>query len=152
MSCATVSVDPIRFAGKGLILFLFALALHGCTLPVSPPTHPVPQQPQVMAEPAEPEAPATFTPSGPAASLSLQAENALRAGAPGRAEMLIERALRIDPGQGLYWHILGRARYDQGAYAQAVQFFLKAESRLDGSGELACSNRQYLEAARSRAE
>lgn len=52
----------------------------------------------------------------------------------------------------LHWHILGRARYDQGAYAEAVQFFLKAESRMAGSGGLARTTRQYLEAARSRAK
>jgi tetratricopeptide (TPR) repeat protein len=146
-------VSAIRLLGKGLALFLLALVLHGCALPVSPPAHPGRQQPPAATVPAEPDPAEEIKPTGPAASLSMQAESALRAGDPGRAEMLIERALRIDPGQALYWHILGRARYDQAAYAQAVQFFLRAESRMgdNGNGDLARRNRQYLEAARGKA-
>jgi Tfp pilus assembly protein PilF len=101
---------------------------------------------------AEPVAAAVIPPSGPAASLYDQANSALRSGNPGRAEILIERALRIDPDQALYWHMLGRAKYDQGAYDQAVQFFLKAESRMKDGGALAHNNRQFLEAARSKSK
>ena len=152
MHGAIAAVTLIRPAGRALTLLLFALALHGCALPLSPPADSNRQPLPAATGTAEPEAPAPLTPTGPAASLSRQAESALQAGDPGRAEILIERALRIDPGQALYWHILGRARYDQGAYAEAVQFFLKAESRMAGSGDLARTNRQYLEAARSRAK
>lgn len=109
-------------------------------------------EPTEKTIPADPVAAPAARPEGPAASLYLQADSALRSGDPRRAEILIERALRIDPGQALYWHTLGRAKYDQGAYAQAVQLFLKAESRMNGGGPLARSNRQFLEAARSRAQ
>jgi cytochrome c-type biogenesis protein CcmH/NrfG len=90
-------------------------------------------------------------PTGPAGSLYLEAETALRSGNPGRAEILIERALRIDPGNARYWHLLGRAKFDQGAYPQAVQFFRKAESRIRGDRDLADRNREYLHAAAARA-
>jgi Tfp pilus assembly protein PilF len=110
------------------------------------------REPAEVTRPAEPEAAPAPRPTGPAASLYQQADSALRSGDPGRAEILIERALRIDPDQALYWHTLGRAKYDQSAYAQAVQFFLKAESRMGGNAGLARSNRQFLEAARSKAQ
>lgn len=153
----------LRFSGRILALLLLALALYGCAVTGPAPPHPArPQPAQVtkpsemtkpteVTKPAEPLAAPATRPTGPAASLYQQADSALRAGDPARAEILIERALRIDPDQALYWHTLGRAKYDQGAYAQAVQFFLKAESRMQERGPLAHSNRQFLEAARSKA-
>ena len=72
---------------------------------------------------------------------------ALDAGQPGQSEILLERALRIEPGNALYWHALGRAKYDMGDYAQAVQFCRKAESKLTGHPDLARQNRELLESA-----
>lgn len=160
----TRSEHLLRLSGRGLALLLLALALYGCA--VTGPAPPRPDRPQPAevakpaevtepaeeAEPAEPVAAPAARPTGPAASLYLQANSALRSGDPGRAEILIERALRIDPDQALYWHTLGRAKYDQGAYAQAVQLFLKAESRMKDQGTLARSNREFLEAARSKSQ
>jgi Tfp pilus assembly protein PilF len=84
---------------------------------------------------------------GPAASLYAQADAALTSGQPERAEILLERALRIEPGNALYWHALGRAKYDQGDYAQAVQFCLKAQSRMGRRSDLARYNQELLDNA-----
>lgn len=161
MHGTTRSHHILRFSCRGLALLLLAVALYGCAVTGPAPPRPVRPQPAEVTQPAEATAPAETAkpvaapaarPTGPAASLYQQADSALRSGDPGRAEILIERALRIDPDQALYWHTLGRAKYDQGAYAQAVQLFLKAESRMKDRGALARSNRQFLEAARSRAQ
>lgn len=161
MSGTARSEHLLRFSCRSLAFLLLAFALHGCAVTGPLPPRPAAPQPAEMkgsaevTEPAgaaEPVAAPAARPQGPAASLYLQADSALRSGDPRRAEMLIERALRIDPGQALYWHTLGRAKYDQGAYAQAVQLFLKAESRMNAGDPLARSNRQFLEAARSRAQ
>ena len=155
-------VDLILPPVPVLLLLLLSIVLHGCAVTGPPPSHPTrplptavtpstAPQPVESPRPAEPSPGEVARPTGPAGSLYLEAEAALRAGNPGRAEILVERALRIDQGNPRYWHLLGRAKYDQGAYAQAVQFFRKAESRIRGDRELAGRNRQYLDAAAARA-
>ena len=89
-------------------------------------------------------------PAGPAHSLYLQADRALQSGSPGQAEILLERALRIEPGNPLYWYSLGRAKYDQGDFAQTVQFCLKAEGTMSRNPGLARRNRELLENAASQ--
>ena len=144
-----------------LLLLLLTTILYGCAVTVpapSRPTRPLPTEappptaptPAEVPRPVEPSPGKVARPTGPAGSLYLEAESALRSGNPGRAEMLVERALRIDQGNGRYWHLLGRAKFDQGAYPQAVQFFRKAESRIGGDRELADRNREYLHAATAR--
>lgn len=145
-----------------LLLLLLTVILHGCAVTVPAPSRPSRPQPTEIPPPTAPapaEVPAPVEPSpgevarptGPAGSLYLEAESALRSGNPGRAEILVERALRIDPGNSRYWHLLGRAKFDQGAYPQAMQFFRKAESRIRGDRELARRNREYLDAAAAKA-
>lgn len=145
-----------------LLLLLLTVILHGCAVIVPAPSRPSRPQPTVVtpptaprpaeaAPPVEPSPGEVARPTGPAGSLYLDAESALRSGNPGRAEILVERALRIDPGNARYWHLLGRAKFDQGAYPQAMQFFRKAESRIRGDLELARRNREYLDAAAAKA-
>lgn len=144
-----------------LLLLLLTVVLSNCAMIGPAPTRPARPSPTVVTPPTEmppPTAPRPVTPSpgkvapptGPAGSLYLEAESALRSGNPGRAEILVERALRIDPGNARYWHLLGRAKFDQGAYPQALQFFRKAESRMSGDRDLADRNREYLHAAAAR--
>ena len=151
-----------------LLLLLLTVVLYGCAVTAPAPTRPARPSPTEISPPAEmppPTAPRpaetprpvkpspgkVVQPTGPAGSLYIEAESALRSGNPGRAEILVERALRIDPGNARYWHLLGRAKFDQGAYPQAVQFFRKADSRIRGDRELARRNREYLDAAVAKA-
>lgn len=145
------------------LLILSALVLNGCAVKGPVPTSKAPtsrQQSPVVAQPDRPKsqapeqnvprplpAPSSEEPAGPAHSLYAQADAALSSGQPDRAEILLERALRIEPGKALYWHALARAKYDQGDYAQAVQFCLKAQSRMQKNSALARYNRELLENA-----
>jgi len=65
---------------------------------------------------------------GPAYSLWLQAEQARAEKDFRRAEMLLERALRIEPVNGWYWYGMGRVQLEAGKKEKARQFLLKAKS------------------------
>ena len=64
-----------------------------------------------------------------------------------RAEMLLERALRVEPKNGWYWHAMGRVQYAQGSYAQAIQFCLKSNSMAGRDADLKRNNRLLLKKA-----
>lgn len=156
-----------RIFRTALLLMAFLL-LHGCAgisdrlsfpAPASrpSPTKPAPALPAPQDAPAPPtadQAPESpSVPAGPAHSLFLQADRALQSGRPGQAEILLERALRIEPGNPLYWYSLGRAKYDQGDFTQTVQFCLKAEGTMGRNPGLARRNRELMEnAARQLAD
>lgn len=130
------------------LLLLISLVLHGCAIlgPVEKPGTPRPQPGAPLPQPGAP-APQQTPPAvqtGPARSLYAQANEALAAGHPGQAEMLLERALRIEPGNAQFWHALGQSKYDQGEFAQAVQFCLKSESLARDNGGLGQRNRELL--------
>jgi tetratricopeptide (TPR) repeat protein len=152
---------------RAALLLMALLLLHGCagisdrlSLPPAPgpsPTKPAPALPAPQDAPSPPiaeQAPESpSAPAGPAHSLFLQADRALQSGRPGQAEILLERALRIEPGNPLYWYSLGRAKYDQGDFAQTVQFCLKAEGTMSRNPGLARRNRELMEnAARQLAD
>lgn len=89
-----------------------------------------------------PQAPDKTSKPGPGASLFGEAEKALAAGRASEAEILLERALRLEPRNPLYWHTLGQAKFNQRKYAEAVQFCRKAETLLGrGQGDLANRNK-----------
>lgn len=149
------SLYPLRYLA---LFMLLPLALNACSVkrPVSGPapaaterSTPRTQAPETMRPLPRPSAKEQ---SGPAASLYAQADAALTSGQPERAEILLERALRIEPAKALYWHALARAKYDQGDYAQAVQFCLKARSRIGRDNDLARYNQELLERASRRLE
>lgn len=66
--------------------------------------------------------------STPIAELLSDAEQALEGGDYNRAELQMERALRVDPRNGQVWHLMARIRYGQGDYGQTVQFCLKSNT------------------------
>ena len=89
---------------------------------------------------------------GPAQSLFRDAEQAIRKGQFKRAEMLLERALRVEPRNGWYWHAMGRVQYEQGSFDQARQFCLKSNSLAGRDTDLKQQNRLLLEKVRKTSD
>jgi Tfp pilus assembly protein PilF len=130
-----------------LILLLLLLVLGGCASPAKKSGQPLPKaEPPSLVVPQEKEK--TVQP-GPAAGLHNEAEKALTAGRAGDAEMLLERALRIEPRNPLYWYTLARAKFNQRLYAETIELCRKVETLLGkGLGSLANRNKALQAQAR----
>ncbi|MDR3089415.1 MAG: tetratricopeptide repeat protein [Desulfobulbaceae bacterium] len=87
---------------------------------------------------------------GPAASLYNQGESYLRDGRLDKAEMSLERALRIEPRNPDYWHTMAEIRFRQGKKREAVQCCLKSNSLAVGVARLIRKNDELI--ARAKAE
>lgn len=135
------------------LLLLVVLVLPSCAIqhPVQRPGTPVPiERPDVPVPIERPQVPVPQPPavqSGPARSLYASANEALASGHPGQAEMLLERALRIEPRNAQYWHLLAQSKYAQGDFGQTVQFCHKSESLAGNNNKLRQSNRSLLQQA-----
>lgn len=117
-----------------MLLLLATAVLNGCAAP----RHTV--QPPV---PVTPSPPAAYKPvAGPAAALFSDAEKAVQSGRPAEAEMLLERALRIEPRNPHYWHSLAQVKFRQGQYREAVQFCLKSDSLAGKHPQLTARNKE----------
>jgi Flp pilus assembly protein TadD len=90
------------------------------TQPVPPTTSPAPTQPSTPAPPREP----VLSPASRA--LVAQSQSQLASKNYPLAAASIERALRIEPGNGLLWVELGKVRMAEGNYQQAENFGRKA--------------------------
>ena len=101
---------------------------------------PPPVQKEVVAPELKPQ-------KGPAHILYQNAALALQKGDSAQAEMLLERALRIEPRNGWYWNAMGRVKYAQGASAQAIQFWKKSNSLAGKDAELTGNNNLLLNKA-----
>jgi predicted Zn-dependent protease len=157
-----------------LLLILAFLFLHGCARhrpPRHPPREPVQsEQEQILRpepeqrqetiqeediEPSQQESirqehkerldPELKAQKGPAQTLFRDAEQALQEGQYKRAEMLLERALRIEPKNGWYWHAMGQVQYNQGSFDQAMQFCRKSNSLSGKDTDLKRKNQVLLE-------
>lgn len=105
--------------------------------PAPPPVRPAPlPEPESATEPPAPSLPAYSPRTGPAKALYLNAEQALTRGEWEQAEMLIERALRIEPRNPHYWYTLARIKYAQGDSSQAIQLCRKSTSLAGGEPQL----------------
>jgi predicted Zn-dependent protease len=82
---------------------------------------------------------------GPAQAIFRDAEQAMQKGQYKQAEILLERALRIEPRNAWYWHAMGRVQYEQGSFDQAMQFCLKSNSLAGKDTDLKLQNRLLLE-------
>lgn len=121
------------------ILLLALMILSGCATPrrTEPPSSPD------LPPPSE------YKPvTGPAAALYAEAEKALQAGRLAESEMLLERALRIEPRNPYYWHTMARVKYRQGQYRETVQFCLKADSLAGKETQLLARNQELLRQAK----
>ena len=100
-------------------------------------------QPEKLLPPYQPKL-------GPAASLYNQGEQHLRQGQLDKAEMFLERALRIEPRNPDYWHTMAEIRFQQGRKQEAIQCCLKSNSLAAGSRQLIARNNELI--ARAQAE
>jgi len=86
---------------------------------------------------------------GPAASLYNQGEQHLRQGQLDKAEMFLERALRIEPRNPDYWHTMAEIRFQQGKKQEAIQCCLKSNSLAAGSRPLINRNNALISRAQA---
>ena len=101
-------------------LVILLLLPGGCA--IAPRGYSPPQQEETTI-------PGNYRPvTGNGSALYLQAEKALESGKYAESEMLLERALRIEPRNPHYWYSMARAKYQQAQYQKTIQFCLKAES------------------------
>ena len=122
------------------VLLLVLVVLNGCATPrkIEPPSGPVIPPPSLEYKPV----------TGPAAALYQDADMALQSGRLAEAEMLLERALRIEPRNPYYWHSMAQVKYRQGKYRETVQFCLKAESLAGKQPQLVTRNKELLQQAK----
>jgi Tfp pilus assembly protein PilF len=131
------SAPPSIFASV-IIMLIISLFLHGCG-----------GSQRVSTPDAEVSPPTEYKAvTGPAAALYTKAEDAMRSGQYASSEMLLERALRIEPHNPHYWHTMALVKYRQEKYSQTVQFCLKADSLAGNHPRLTARNRELLEQAR----
>ena len=138
-----------RVWNVGLLIAL-TLFLHGCAVkhPVGLPTRPAPApvpapvpRPTPMPTPVPAPAPLPdpglrpnrdFVPvpeEGKAAgTLLASARQSVGSGQFSQAEMMLERALRLEPRNARLWHEMAQVKYGQKDYGQAVQFCIKSNS------------------------
>ncbi|OKY74381.1 MAG: hypothetical protein BM485_14050 [Desulfobulbaceae bacterium DB1] len=121
-----------------LLLSAFVLFTNGCAVKF-PETGRVPE-PQVHKEVEKIE-------RGPAAGLLAEADSALRAGDFNRAELNMERALRVEPRNARVWHTMAQVRYGQRNYGQAIQLCLKSNSLAGENRALKKRNWSLMEQA-----
>jgi tetratricopeptide (TPR) repeat protein len=86
-------------------------------------------------------------PSGQTGTLLANADKAMQAGQLDKADMSLERALRLSPRDAQLWHGMARVRYEQGNYAQAVQLCLKSNSLAGKNGAIVSQNWLLMEKA-----
>ncbi|MFH0780961.1 MAG: hypothetical protein V2B20_03280 [Pseudomonadota bacterium] len=123
------------------VLILVVIVLNGCagSRKVGPPLSPGPTVPP----------PTEYKPVvGPAAALYAEAEKSLQAGRLAESEMLLERALRIEPRNPYYWHTMAQVKYRQRQYREAVQFCLKSDSLAGKQTQLLARNKELLRLAK----
>lgn len=126
---------------------LLAVLLNGCakqTVFYPPPEQ---QYPTEQEERGTATVPKGYS-SGPANALYKDATQAMAAGAFDRAELSLERALRIEPGNPYYWYTMGKIKYQKGANSQAVQFCLKSKSLAGRDTKLIRMNDELIEQIR----
>ncbi len=134
------------FIGLSLI---FLLAVSGCGLDrtiLFPQPGPSPEEP-VVEKPITIESPR----KGPAEALYREAKVSMAQGNNQQAELAIERALRIEPGNAYYWYTMGKIKYRQGAYEEAIQLCLKSRSLAGRHTKLVHANDRLIDLAQKDA-
>lgn len=126
---------------------ILAVLLNGCAKQAVYYPPPEEQYPVEQQERETTTVPKGYS-SGPANALYQDATQAMAAGAFDRAELSLERALRIEPGNPYYWYTMGKIKYRKGANNQAVQFCLKSKSLAGRDTKLINMNDELIEQIR----
>ncbi|MBU0664164.1 MAG: tetratricopeptide repeat protein [Proteobacteria bacterium] len=145
------------------LLMAVTLLLHGCGAkhPVERPARPAPvSRPSPITAPLPAPTPApTLVPvpnresvpvaeEGKAAgTLLASARQNVRAGQFSQAEMVLERALRLEPRNARLWHEMAQVKYGQKDYGQVVQFCIKSNSLAGKDYDLIQQNWLLMEKA-----
>ena len=150
---------------------LMALLLNGCAVkqPVPQPRYPQqPARPRAVAPPPPPTSPqptisrpavppptaatvpTTVSPPrlGAGASLYASAKDAMAQGNHEQAEMMLERALKIEPRNAHYWYAMAEVKYNQGLYSEAVHLSSKSKSLAGKDSQLLRQNDMLRDKAR----
>ncbi len=153
----------------GLVMVL-TLVLHGCAVKhpvrgVSPEQEPIPRPAPIVRPESAPLPPplpvprldqdvrsrSDFMPvpeEGKAAgNLLASARKSLRSGQLNQAEMILERALRVEPRNARLWHEMAQVKYSLKDYEQVVQLCKKSNSLAGKDYGLIQQNWQLMEKA-----
>lgn len=84
---------------------------------------------------------------GPGRTLFLDAQELLSQGRNVKAELAMERALRIEPSNPAYWYFMAKVKHRQGQNSQAIQFCLKSQSLTGKNSKLHNLNRGLIRSA-----
>ena len=82
-----------------------------------------------------------------AATLLASARQNEQSGQFSQAEMVLERALRVEPRNARLWHEMAQVKYGQKDYRQVVQFCIKSNSLAGKDYGLMQQNWQLMEKA-----
>lgn len=133
-----------------LLLCILLFCLQGCAPP--PPVADRGGRPVAAEKESRPAAeekkegpPAQESPA--VAGLLVTARQAATAGQFSRAEMALERAIRLEPRNARLWHEMALVKYSGKNYDQTVQFALKSNSLAGGDASLLRRNWLLLEKA-----
>jgi tetratricopeptide (TPR) repeat protein len=152
----TRSAHQFTFARRGgqLVLLILLLFLYGCggrtVIPVyTPPStqgsqEPVIQEREIIVQPE----PGKDAYSGPAAPYYRKARAFMDQKDYRQAELMMERALRIEPKNGYYWYTLAEIKFGEQQFARTVQLCLKSKSMAGNDARLLHLNEQLMEKAR----
>lgn len=80
--------------------------------------------------------------------LSDQARTAMQEGRYDNAVHFLERAIRIEPHNGILWHQLALVRYRQGNYDQAMQLANRSNAAASSPRGLKTKNERLIEKSR----
>ncbi len=83
----------------------------------------------------------------PAENLLHEADEELQHRRYDKAEILAERALRMEPQNPIIWQLMGRIKHAMNNHSQAVQFYKKSNSMAGKNSELREQNMLYIEEA-----
>lgn len=148
-----------------LIIALITLLLSSCSVKQPVPLHrspaksgqtrqsPPPKQVPSIASPhpAQPEPAISYAPRlGAGSTLYTSAQDAMARGNDQQAEMLMERALKIEPRNAHYWYTMARVKFRQHQYSQTVHLCSKSKSLAGGERHLLQLNDELSARARER--
>ena len=123
-------------------LFVILAFLASCSVSKPPPSITVPgEDPDKTIVPERTTSPAVI-------NLLSQAREATRQGDYDRAEVLLERTVRIEPRNAVLWNYLAKLRLHQGRYTDAIGLAAKSSDLSAGNDRLRAENWRIIAHAR----